>query len=234
LDEVGISKAGGQLTSRHVINFDDTPTVDVLVADNPAENRTDVSISVAPGYIPVGAIMPYAGIAGTEPYGWLLCNAPELDRVEYAELFAVVGEMYGAGDGVTTFLGPNLQGCVIVGVDPTQTEFEEPGIEGGVKEHTLTGDESGIQTHGHADTFTTGANSVGHTHASHTSGDVTRGSGALGAAAQQVAANTGANSASHTHAITGSVTAHAGASAISPHTNLQPFVAMNWIIRAFA
>jgi microcystin-dependent protein len=63
--------------------------------------------------IPVGALMPYAG--STAPDGWLLCNGQTPSRTTYANLFAVIGTTYGAGDG-STFGLPDPMGRAIIGV----------------------------------------------------------------------------------------------------------------------
>ncbi|MCX4348233.1 MAG: phage tail protein [Alphaproteobacteria bacterium] len=53
-----------------------------------------------------GAIMPVA--AGSAiPDGFLLCDGSTISRELYPELFAVIGDRYGEGDGVTTFHLPN-------------------------------------------------------------------------------------------------------------------------------
>jgi len=62
-----------------------------------------------------GMLMPYAG--ATAPTGWLLCYGQAVDRTTYADLFAVVGTTYGAGDGSTTFDLPDLRGRVVAGKD---------------------------------------------------------------------------------------------------------------------
>lgn len=41
------------------------------------------------------------------PDGWLICNGAAVSRTTYADLFAVIGTDYGAGDGSTTFRLPN-------------------------------------------------------------------------------------------------------------------------------
>ena len=41
--------------------------------------------------------------------GWFICDGRELDRAEYAELFAIIGTSFGAGDGKTTFNLPNFK-----------------------------------------------------------------------------------------------------------------------------
>lgn len=55
--------------------------------------------------VPIGAMI--SSTASTVPNGWLLCDGSLVSRTEYSELFAVIGETYGAGDGSTTFALPN-------------------------------------------------------------------------------------------------------------------------------
>ena len=57
--------------------------------------------------IPTGLFAPY--VAGTAPDGWLLCDGSAVSRTTYADLFAVMGETYGAGDGSTTFNLPDTR-----------------------------------------------------------------------------------------------------------------------------
>ena len=63
---------------------------------------------------PVGAIMPYGGT--TAPDGFLLCQGQAVSRTTYAELFAVIGTSFGAGDGSTTFNVPDLREATTKGV----------------------------------------------------------------------------------------------------------------------
>jgi len=62
---------------------------------------------------PSGAISMFAG--GAAPSGWFLCNGAAVSRTTYADLFAVVGSTYGAGDGSTTFNVPDFRDRVPVG-----------------------------------------------------------------------------------------------------------------------
>jgi microcystin-dependent protein len=57
--------------------------------------------------IPTGLISPYGAEAA--PLGWLLCDGFAVSRSTYADLFAVIGETYGAGNGSSTFNLPDLQ-----------------------------------------------------------------------------------------------------------------------------
>ena len=56
--------------------------------------------------IPTGIVQAFAG--STTPTGWLLCDGSAVSRTDYADLYAVIGDTYGAGDGSTTFNLPNL------------------------------------------------------------------------------------------------------------------------------
>lgn len=58
--------------------------------------------------VPTGAIAYFAHT--TVPYGWLKANGAAVSRTVYANLFALIGTTYGAGDGRTTFNLPDLRG----------------------------------------------------------------------------------------------------------------------------
>lgn len=56
---------------------------------------------------PIGTILAFAG-NGALPDGYLLCDGAAVSRTNYADLFAVIGTTYGAGNGSTTFNLPLL------------------------------------------------------------------------------------------------------------------------------
>ncbi len=62
--------------------------------------------------IPVGTILPHARAwSGTVPAGFLLANGRSMIQADYAELYNVIGDNYGTGDGSgLTFSLPNLTG----------------------------------------------------------------------------------------------------------------------------
>lgn len=62
---------------------------------------------------PVGTVFDFAGI--DIPDGFLPCDGRALLRSEYAELFKVIGTIYGEGDGETTFNIPDTIEKVIEG-----------------------------------------------------------------------------------------------------------------------
>lgn len=82
---------------------------------------------------PVGSILPFAG--STIPDNYLECDGSAVSRTTYADLFAVIGTTYGAGDGSTTFNLPNIKGKVTVGQDTGDTSFDTLGETGGSAEH---------------------------------------------------------------------------------------------------
>ena len=55
---------------------------------------------------PIGTLLLYA--SATYPTGWLRADGTAISRTTYADLFAIIGTTYGAGDGSTTFNLPNL------------------------------------------------------------------------------------------------------------------------------
>jgi microcystin-dependent protein len=65
--------------------------------------------------IPTGMIAPFA--MSSPPTGWLECNGATISRSTYATLFAAIGTTYGAGDGSSTFLLPDLRATFIRGFD---------------------------------------------------------------------------------------------------------------------
>ena len=103
-----------------------------------------------------GFILPFGG--GTAPSGWLECDGAAVSRSTYSDLFAIIGTIYGAGDGSTTFNLPDLQGRVIMGQGGstalrTPTDLENIGDTFGSQTHTLTVNE--MPSHNHSFTLWT-------------------------------------------------------------------------------
>jgi len=65
--------------------------------------------------IPSGLIAAFG--CDVPPNGWLECDGSEISRVSYANLFAIIGTNWGAGDGSTTFQLPDLRGQFLRGWD---------------------------------------------------------------------------------------------------------------------
>lgn len=97
--------------------------------------------------IPVATVIPYAGTATPTEGKWLMCYGQAVDRTTYSDLFGVIGETYGAGDGSTTFNIPDLRGRMPLGKDNmggssadrvTDAAADSVGGTGGAETHTLT------------------------------------------------------------------------------------------------
>lgn len=70
------------------------------------------------GSTPSGSVMAFA--SPTPPSGWLYLNGQAVSRATYANLFAVIGTIYGAGNGSTTFHLPDARGLGIRGWDDSR------------------------------------------------------------------------------------------------------------------
>ena len=64
-----------------------------------------------------GSIVLFAG--PTPPAGYLLCDGAAVSRLSYSQLFGVLGEIWGPGDGSTTFNLPDLRDRFPVGAGTT-------------------------------------------------------------------------------------------------------------------
>lgn len=62
--------------------------------------------------VPTGVVNDFAGHAVDCPLGWLLCGQ-DVSRIQYSVLFALIGTLWGAGDGSTTFGLPPQTGSFV-------------------------------------------------------------------------------------------------------------------------
>lgn len=176
---------------------------------------------------PVGSIMAFAG--ASPPPGWYVCDGSAISRAANADLFAVCGTAFGAGDGSVTFNLPNLKGRTVAGVDATQVEFASRGTTAGAKTVTLS--VANLPPHSHTIAHT---HDITHSHTSKSSG--TAGGSTL---AFTRSANTsvtdGGGMVSNFTGDTGASSAASsgnGSGTSSPVSTLQPVLAMIWIVRA--
>lgn len=180
---------------------------------------------------PSGEIILFAG--STLPTGFLYCDGSAVSRATYANLFAALGTVWGAGDGSTTFKLPDLRGRTPAGADNMNGTAAgrltgySLGVAGGAQTHVLTQAEMPSHTHtdaGHGH----GVSDPGHTH---TYLAVGGGPGAI-AAGSNFTTPTLTTSASAT-----GISIQTGAANIQStggggaHTIVQPTAAINYIIR---
>ena len=82
--------------------------------------------------VPIGAIMPYAG--ATAPDGYLFCDGSEIERAKFSDLFDVIGNGYNGAAalvGVNTFRIPDLRGRFPLGKDNMDNAGTVPIVTGG-------------------------------------------------------------------------------------------------------
>jgi microcystin-dependent protein len=72
---------------------------------------------VAP--FPTGSLVDFAGTSA--PAGFLPCDGAAVSRATYSDLFGVIGETWGIGDGTTTFNVPDFSRRVAMGSGGTGT-----------------------------------------------------------------------------------------------------------------
>lgn len=153
-------------TGRHQIPRGNTATRDALTDlvdgswfENSETGTLDVRESGAwvhkYGLLVTGDFKVTAYSPSSPPSGWLECNGQAVSRTTYADLFGVIGSIYGNGDGSTTFNVPDFRGHVPVGFwggsGDGDGDYVNVGETHGEKTHALT--ESELPSHTH--TFTT-------------------------------------------------------------------------------
>lgn len=153
---------------------------------------------------------------GFAPRGYAACNGQLLPINQNAALFSLLGTQYG-GNGTTNFALPNLQSSAPVGagnsVDPNwQPPTYVQGENGGVENVTLQS--QNLPTHSHMAQGTTTAGTVKNPHNTLYGGS---GSEAI------YAADSGAKVAMSPQTL-------ATAGGNTPHTNMQPFLVVNFNI----
>lgn len=151
-----------------------------------------------------GEIIAYSG--SSEPQGWLFCDGRAVSRATYATLFAVIGETYGVGDGGTTFNLPDLRGRIPMGLDNL----------GGTSANRVTASEA--DTLGGASGFEEHTLLVeempSHQHS------YSRLASGLGDRTQPAGGTIGSSTAN---------TGSAGGGL--PHNNMQPYLAVNYLVK---
>lgn len=179
----------------------------------------------------LGEVRAFAGLSGSIPAKWALCYGQAVSRTTYADLFAVIGTSWGAGDGSTTFNLPDLRGRLVAGLDNmggVAASRITAGVSG-VPGTTLGG--SGGDQRSQTDTLT--AISVvtdpGHTHTVSLNISNTSPTGA--ALTKFAGVGPAADSLKTSSVATGVTVATTVTSALlGSSQNVQPTAMINWII----
>lgn len=120
---------------------------------NVSLTASDIIALIGQLLVPTGTVQAYAGAVA--PTGWLICAGQAVSRIDYADLFAIIGVSFGSGNGTTTFNLPDLRGRVPAGLDnmggAAATRLASAttiGWAGGAASHVLTTTEMPNHTHG--------------------------------------------------------------------------------------
>lgn len=146
------------------------------------ENPDDLNGNLQGSGVPVGTILSFAG--NSAPEGYLICDGSVISSSTYSDLFSVVTNLYGEGDGSytlqwvdvnddeimdpeeminisSTFNLPDLRGRTIIGVDNSVeivANADSLGNYGGEESHILTIDE--LPSHNHNNQYIVIPNSL--------------------------------------------------------------------------
>jgi microcystin-dependent protein len=167
----------------------------------------------------VGEIRMFGG--NFAPNGWMLCQGQSLPISEYEVLFNLIGTMYG-GDGQSTFNLPDLQSRVPIHMGTGGGGTYVQGEAAGVESVTLTTNQ--IPSHNHAVQVATGGGNQ----------NVPAGNSILSTEAESVANRApvyAAYAPINQVQLAAQTVGFSGGS--QPHSNIQPILAINFIISLF-
>lgn len=179
------------------------------------------------------AISPFTGAmlmwpTATAPSGFLLCNGQTVNRATYAALFAILGTVFGSGDGTTTFTLPDYRNKTVLGAGDLYAAAATGGSKDAVVvSHTHTGTTasngaaSGTLNSGFLSDFGNFTAASGVISLSESYGNRSQGAGGTGS--QGLATLT---IPAHTHTITTDSTGVSGTGA-----NLPPYLGVYFIIK---
>ena len=161
----------------------------------------------------VAEIRPWA--CNFAPVGWAFCQGQILPISQYTALFSLIGTYYG-GNGTSNFALPDLRGRVPMkyGTDPVGNNYVI-GEVAGTETITISSTQMPVHTH----TFS-GTNANG--------GKAKPANGAALGTNSKGDFFYGPSNGSTTTINQGTLSIFSGGN--QPHTNLQPYLAINWCI----
>jgi microcystin-dependent protein len=123
----------GLTTPKLGLPYPETTDPDNVPADIKAlAERLDTLSNAGTLTMPTGMITPFGGPIDKIPLGWILCDGRTADRLGQSALFAVIGTLWGGGDGTTTFNVPDLRGKFPAGA----FDVRPVGEKGGAWDHS--------------------------------------------------------------------------------------------------
>jgi microcystin-dependent protein len=188
-----------------------TPTAPTAVVGTATTQLATTAFATA-GITPfTGAMLMWPKAA--PPTGFLVCNGQAVSRATYAALFAVLGTVFGVGDGSTTFTLPNYIDRMPVGVGSSFSVNQKGGSF-----------DSTLPSHTHSATV----NDSGHSHP--LNGQAIQGN--ISTAPSALTDNDARPLGTQTQtAFTGITVTNAPAGVSPSFGNMTPFIGMYFIIK---
>ena len=228
---------GGDQTVGGTKTFSSSPLMPTATAGDSSTKGASTAFvqNAIAQLVPTGTILAFGGV--TAPNGFLICNGSEVSRTTYANLFAVIGTRYGAGNGSTTFNVPKLNdGSFVRGVASGSV-----GTKYSASLPPLTASSAGAHTHtrgtmeitGYFNGNTNDGNPINgayyyrsYSGSSGADGNSDSVSGYIGFQASRAWSGATSSNGAHTHSVTNS----AGV-AMNGNTVLPQSVGVNYIIK---
>ena len=112
----GTSKMEGNFNVGNfkVVNIADGTLPNDAINRSQLDNATQIAKEFMNILLKVGDIK--ASVISENHDNWILCDGQELSRNEYSELYELIGEKFGKGNGVTTFNVPDYRGKFLRGL----------------------------------------------------------------------------------------------------------------------
>ena len=145
------------------------------------------------------------------PAGWATCNGAIISIAENSTLFALIGTTYG-GNGQTTYNLPDLRGRIPIHQGSNGVSTYVIGQTGGVENVTITVNQYPSHTHSLQGSSTAGSTSI-------PTNNVLGAVSAYTTETPSIAMN--------------NATIGFSGGGNQPHNNLQPYLALNWVISLF-
>lgn len=129
------------------------------ISDDPASDSSQIlATTKALRAAQIAVVAPMVGQVASfalavPPAGWLKANGAVISRTVYADLFAVIGTRFGAGNGTTTFNLPDLRGQFVRGwddgrgLDPTRALGTDQAFQNATHTHAATAASAGAHNH---------------------------------------------------------------------------------------
>jgi microcystin-dependent protein len=205
------SASAENIKSNTNVNFSISNSTFMVITDagkvgiNTVSPLSTLHVNGSFNLLPSGTIILYAGNA--PPEGWLLCDGNAVSRVQYADLFNIIGIAYGEGNGSTTFNLADLRDRFAIG----KSSSRQLASYGGDPTITLT--ENEIPAHSH--TGTTDETHIAYAYS---------GSSGVGLTVSETRIRN--DGGYHSHDFT---TNPAGGN--NPHKNIPPYLSLNYLIK---